>query len=73
MHACACLCVYITCVSVGSIQVDKVNVFVLVAPIDVIVDVVQRQASGLGDLIRHNGFSVGTVHRHFFDDIFSTV
>lgn len=53
----------VTCVSVGSIQAGKCDVVLSsIGPVDAVIDKVQRQAIGPGDLILHNDTPVGAIH-----------
>ena len=64
----------ITCVSVGSIQVGKLNVLLLVVgPVDAIVDVVQRQGVGREDLLFQDDGPVGSIHPHPLYVLFTPV
>lgn len=62
-HTPLCLYVCVTCVSVGSIQAGKCNVVLSsISPVDTVINKVQRQTIGPGDLILHNDTSVGAIH-----------
>lgn len=58
-----CVCVCVTCVSAGSIQAGKCDIVLsCICPVDAIVDKIQCQAVGPGDLLFHNNTPVGAVH-----------
>lgn len=53
----------VTYVSAGSIQAGKCNVVLSsISPVDTVINKVQRQTIGPGDLILHNDTSVGAIH-----------
>lgn len=52
-----------TCVSVGAVQTGKFDVVLSgIGPVDAIIDEVQGQPIGPGDLLLHDDASVATVH-----------
>ena len=57
------VCVCVTRVSVGSVQAGKLDVvFPSVGPVDAVVDEVEREAVGPGDLVLHDHAAVAAVH-----------